>query len=442
MATGINDLVTISATDAARTLTANGFGRTCVLGYHTVFPENYRIYREPDALISDGFATDDPVYKMAAAVFDQSPRPVDLMVGRLPSAHTHTQVLSITSDTAGQYVRLNVTINGVTTPVERLIPGSSSPAAEATAVELLIEAITGVSSSAASADITITPATPGDVIYLTGLENCTVEDATPDAGYDDQIAVISAQSEGNGGFFFWAIDTHSETNIDLCAAWATTNKRPFMYQVIDYTEKAGTGALFSGLEGGASEYAFGVYTDDPEAYVQCGVAGFAGARSPGTFTVSMKPIIGVTPAILTATEETNLQGNNANFYVTRAGLPMIRGTDGGGVVASGQFLDIVHGRDAFLSDAQIAVATVMANNDKVDYTDEGVDLLLGALNAVGDRYSGKGKLFKAGTFFSRGEPVDDQSATDKGNRYYGAIKFGATYNGAIHKVNMTGVLVI
>jgi hypothetical protein len=442
MTTGINDLVTISATDAARTLTANGFGRTCVLAYHAVFPENYRIYREPDAMISDGFALTDQAYEMAAAVFSQNPRPVDVMVGRLPSAHTHTQDVLITSAVEGQYIRFNLTINGVTTPIERLIPAASSTGAEATAVEALTEAVAGVNSTVASSTVTVVPATNGDVIYITDCENCTVEDVTADAGYDDQIAVIHSQSEGNGGFFFWAIDTNSETNIDLCATWATTNKRPFMYQVVDYTEKAGTGALFSGLEAGASEYACGFWTADPAAYVQCAAAGFAGARVPGTFTLSMKTMIGVTTAILTATEETNLQGNNANFYVTRAGLPMIRGTDGGGVVASGQFLDLVHGRDAFLSDAQVAVATVMANNDKVDYTDEGTDLLVGALKAVGDRYSGTGKLFRAGTFFARAEPVDDQSSTDRGNRYFGAIKFGAQYNQAIHKVGITGTLVL
>jgi hypothetical protein len=307
---------------------------------------------------------------------------------------------------------------------------------------LLIEAVTGVASAASVADITITPAAAGDVIYLTDLENCTVEDSTPDAGYDDQIAVISAASEGVGGFYFFAIDTHSETNADLCAAWAATNKRVFMYQVIDYTEKAGTGAYFDGLKTAANEYAFGVYTDDPASYVQCAAAGFAGARAPGTYTLSTKTLIEVTPSTLTATEEANLQADNANIYVIRAGVSMLRGADGGGIMASGQFLDIVHGRDAFLSDLQVAVATAIANNEKIDYTDEGADILVGAMRAVQARYEGKGKLFRAGSTFAYAGLADDQSDTDIGNRYFPALKFGGRYNGAIHKANMTGTLTI
>lgn len=444
MATGINDIVTVTATDAARTLSAPGFGRACFLGYFptSIFPENYRIYTDPDGMISDGFDLNDPVYLMAASAFNQNPRPVDVMIGRLPSAHTHTQVLTITSAVEGQVVRLNVTINGTTTPITYTILAAATTTTVATAVELLIEAVTGVNASSSVADITIVPAANGDVIYLTDLENCTVEDSTPDAGYDDQIAVISAASEGVGGFYFFAIDTASETNIDLCAAWAATNKRPFMYQVIDYTEKAGTGALFSGVKGNANEYAWGCYTDDPASYIQCGAAGFAGARSPGTYTLSGKAILEVTPSILTATEEANLQAQNANIYVTRAGVPMLRGGKGGGVMASGQFLDIVHGRDAFLSDLQVAVASAIANNEKIDYQDEGVDVLVGAMRSVQLRYEGKGKLFRAGSTFAYGEPADDQSVTDQGNRYYGALKFGGEYNGAIHKANMTGTLTI
>jgi hypothetical protein len=104
VATGINDIVTVTATDAARTLSAPGFGRSCFLGYFptSIFPENYRIYTDPDGMISDGFDLNDPVYLMAASAFNQNPRPVDVMIGRLPAAHTHTQVLTITSAVEGR----------------------------------------------------------------------------------------------------------------------------------------------------------------------------------------------------------------------------------------------------------------------------------------------------------------------------------------------------
>lgn len=443
MASGLNDLATVSASSATRTLSATGFGRTACMAYHARFPERYRTYRELDAMVSDGFAVDEAAYLMAASVFGQNPRPVDVLVGRLPSAHTHTQVVTITNNTEGQHIKLTVKCaKQVATEIDYTIPAAQTLTQVATAVELLIEAAAGVSSSASVADITVTPVTAGDVIHITGLQNCTVEDATPDAGYDDELALLALASEGAGGFFFVATDTHSETNNDLVATWCNSNKKLFMYAVTDYTEKAGTGAHFSGMQSASSDFTYGTWTDDPGAYVECGQAGFAGARSPGTFTLSGKTIEGVEASVLTASEETNLQGVYANYYVTRGGVPMIRGGKRGGVCASGTHLDIVHGREAFLSDVQVAVAQVIASNEKVDYTDEGVDLLIGAVRGVQARYEGPGRLFKEGSTYARGESVDLQSTTDKGNRYYGAIKFGGVYSGAIQGAGLTGTLTL
>jgi hypothetical protein len=443
MASGLADLATVSATSATRTLSAAGFGRMCALAYHTRFPEHFRIYRELDAMVSDGFAVDEAAYSMVASCFAQNPRPTDVMVGRLPSAHTHTQVVTITSNTEGAHIKLTVKCaKQVATAIDYTIPAAQTLTQVAAAVELLIEAAAGVASAASVADITVTPVTAGDCIYITGLENCTVEDSTPDAGYDDQLAVIALASEGAGGFFFVATDTNSETNNDLVSTWAGANKKLFMYAVTDYTEKAGTGAHFSGMQSASSDFSYGTWTSDPEAYVNCGQAGFAGARSPGTFTLSGKTIEGVEASVLTSSEETNLQGVLANFYVTRAGVPMIRGGKRGGVCASGTHLDIVHGREAFLSDVQVAVAQVIASNEKVDYTDEGVDLLIGAVRGVQARYEGPGRLFKEGSTYARGESADAQSTTDKGNRYYGAIKFGGVYAGAIQGAGLVGTLTL
>jgi hypothetical protein len=437
---GISDVVSVSVAAAARNPSVTGFGRTLLLGYHTKFTETFRIYKSPDAMVSDGFATSDPLYKMAGAIFGQTSRPRDVMVGRLPAAHTHTQTVTITNATEGEHVKLTLTLDGTATEIDYTIPAAATLTSVATAVEALIEAVTGVASAPSVDVITVTPVTAGKVIYITDCLNCTVEDATADAGYDDQAAQIKIDSSGQGGFFFWAIDTNSEANIDLCVTWANTNKKPFMYQVQDYTEKAGTGALFSGVAATATDFAFGVHTDRPDTYPNCAAAGFSGGKQPGAYTLALKELPGVATSTYTDSQESNLRAVNANYYTTLADLPILLGSDNGGVCASGEFLDIVHGREAFLSDLQVAVFIAMRAGDKTDYSDEGTDLLVGAMRSVQARYEGKGKLFKEGTTWARAEPAEDMLAADVLSRHFPGLLFGGEYNGAIQSSGLTGTL--
>lgn len=87
----INDL-NIQITLATKPLTIQGFSRILILGNRTS-PNNliglYGIYSDLASMVSAGFSSSDPEYKMAALIFAQSPCPSDIAV------HIHSAAVDI-----------------------------------------------------------------------------------------------------------------------------------------------------------------------------------------------------------------------------------------------------------------------------------------------------------------------------------------------------------
>lgn len=420
----LSQFVEVNITQNTATIEREGFGIPLWLGYHTVFPERVRTYRSLSAMISDGFTLRAPAYRAVARGFAQSPRPGSYVIGRLPAAHTHTQLLTITSAVAGQYIRCKVIdpTTGTVNQIQRLIPAASNTTAEATAVELLIEAVTGVSSSAASAVITITPATPGDVVYIYDLENCTLQDTTPDAGYDDELAALKLV---DNTWFFITLDTASEANVDLVAAWAASNDKMLFVHTIDDTLLAGTGTLGSDLKTATNQNVVLLWAPN---FHECGGDGYlakGAPKTPGSISWAYKNITGLTPKTLTDTQANNLTVDNINWYQTKAG----RAFAYPGVCAGGEKIKIVHGTYAWRAAVSEEVFGLLINNDEVPYDDVGRDMLIGAVSAVTERFEKSG-LFMPGWTVTA-PSVADQTDADKAAGRFPDINVIAEYKSSI-----------
>jgi hypothetical protein len=429
----LSSFVQVNLTTNTATIARQGFGVPLWLGYHTVFPERYRRYRSLSAMVSDGFTTRHPAYRAVAREFAQNPRPPEAVVGRLPAAHTHTQTLTITSAVAGQYIRCKVIspVTGAVTQIERLIPSSSSTTAEAAAVELLIEAVSGVASAAASAVITITPDTAGDVVYIYDLENCELKDTTADAGYDDELAALQLV---DNSWYFITIDTCSQANVNLVAAWALANEKLYFVHTSAGDELTGAGTLGATLKAATNDRTVLLWA--PNVH-ECGAEGFlakGAPKAPGSITFAFKNIAGLTAKTLSDTSAGYLEADNINWYQTRAG----RAITFPGKCAGGEWVDIVHGTDALKAAMAEDVYAILVNSDKVPYTDAGRDLLLGAVSGVLQRFENSGLL--AAGWSVDAPSVDDQSDADKAARRFPNITFNARYAGAIHFAGIEGTL--
>ena len=90
----LTDLVNISISTRTRTPTQQGFGVPLIAAYHTLNADRVRTYSSPGGLITDGFKTTDPVYKIAQSLLAQDPSVRSFKVGR--RALPYTQVVDLT----------------------------------------------------------------------------------------------------------------------------------------------------------------------------------------------------------------------------------------------------------------------------------------------------------------------------------------------------------
>lgn len=438
---GIGDVIQVTITRNTRTPTRAGFGTPLLMAYHTRFPELYRVYEELSDMESDGFVSRDPAYRMAQALLSQSPRPERFVVGRLPAAHTHTQEVTITSAVEGEVVELSVVspTTGDVTEISYTIPAAATTTTVATAVELLVEAVAGVTAASAAAVITITPDTNGNIVYVYGLQNATIKDITADAAYDTALSALDLATPSADSWYTVHIDVASKANLDDVAAWAETRVKLFIGQTINSEEAAGTGALLTNLRDLGYDRTAMVYHPNLHQYPAVAWAGRTLPEDAGSITWAMKELIGVTPTQLTPTQESNLETASANFYVEVGGLNMVDGKNGGGIAVGGEYLDIMHGTDWFTARLQEEGLAYLANQGKVTYEDSTGDtmeaLVLAVLGAGVDR-----KLFTRGSLTATATKVANISSADRAARVFGPIKFGATYAGAVHKVRFQGTL--
>lgn len=440
---GLSDIVEIVVTNTTVLPTREGFGRACVMAYHTAFPELYRVYTSADDMVTDGFTTRSAAYRMVSALFNQNPRPVDVVVGRLPAAHTHTVTLTMLSAVQGQYIRFKCLrpTDGVEVQIEYLIGAAETTTTVATAVELLVEAIAGVNSTSAGAVITATPVTNGDMLYFYDFENVSVADTTADAAYDTALTALDNATPPAASWYYVLIDVASKANIDKVAAWAQTRIKAFFPTVINTAERDGASTIGGNLKTLAYTRTVPWYHPHLHEYLAAAVVGMASPRDAGAFTLALKSLLGVSTVLLTATHQTNLDTAGLNYYQAIKGLSLTDGPNGGGTTSQGQYFDIIHGTDWFTEELQTEVLAYLAGLDKAPYTDATGDILENLGLAVGARGVDR-NLFVAGTLACDAPLVSTISAVQRAARQFGDIKFSATLAGAIHKAKFRATLSI
>src|SRR5574343_255077 len=167
MAASLDTIIDVSISANTTTPSRPGFGIPLFCGYHTKYADIVRTYNKASELVDDGFATTDPLYLMAAAAFSQKPRPAEVKIGRLTTAVKCRHVITVTTATEGEVISFTlVSPDGTVNSISRTVPAASNTTAEAAAVELLVEACSGIDSSAANADVTIESTAAGNTFYV------------------------------------------------------------------------------------------------------------------------------------------------------------------------------------------------------------------------------------------------------------------------------------
>lgn len=161
-------------------------------------------------------------------------------------------------------------------------------------------------------------------------------------------------------------------------------------------------------------------------------------KEVGSITWKFKHLNGVTPESLTVNELKTINKGNAIAYTTVLG----RDQTTEGKVASGEYIDTVHGIIWVKNEMQARLQKLLQDNDKIPYDQTGINMILAVANGVLNQAYEQGiiqtdKNGKA-DFTISAKPREEQSAQDLSDRRYGGIQFSYHAAGAVHSLVIHG----
>jgi len=270
-----------------------------------------------------------------------------------------------------------------------------------------------------------------------------------DAGDATITAGLNAIQSATQDWYAWIIippGTYAD-EVKLAAAWNETQKKIFFQStadpnVLDSGDVTDLAYFFQNLSYDRTVSIYHPNSQDETpagtpAWMESGWPGEALPYDPGSQTWAYKTISGVASYGLTSAERTAALDKACNIYTSTAGVNVTEE----GVVASGEYIDIIRGLDWLEARLQEAIFTELVNKRKIPYTNEGIALIENAVRGVLSAAAAAGILIEESIEVTV-PALADISDTDKLNRNLPDVDFVATVQGAIHKVEINGTVTV
>lgn len=449
----INDLVGSTITVGSATATQSSFGVPAVLaqfpagtkGFNASGPgSRTQYYNSLAAMLAAGWVVTDAVYQAAAAVFKQNPHTTQIMVGRIDAAdgsaaasgaainaeNSNWYTFGVVGFLTGKFT-LSVDLiasNSIASTVNGKAIGAvvfasthaATMAAWLTAIQVVFPTATGV----VSGD-TLTLTIPNqDVFSITAVVTLGASQPTTSVSYSLTRTSVTP----------WMDWSESAVKIGL---WSDSD--PAQYAAP--TGVVGTACLgeYAQLKGYRRTAV--MYHQTPGEYMQFAAPGLELGYTPGLRTWAFKSYAGVSPDILTSTQDESIRAKNINVYTTVYGAGGSLGVtfNYAGTCANAQtFIDDVRGTDWLNSKIQTDQLNLSIANPKIPFNDAGIQLRVQTLR-------GSLKAAQANTILDpQVDPVITYplaaacSPTDKGNRVLNGVSWSASYAGSIQNANIAG----
>lgn len=432
----LDNVVEVTVTADGTPLSRQGFGTMAIVtaqGAGALAVETFTSL----AAVGTAYGVDSPRYRSAQAAFSQSPRPKRIKFIDTTLAVAQSVDVVVQAATDGTVTSLKVYYHDGTTATFSQTASSQTTTQIATALAASISSgSTIVSASGSGATITITNDTDGQVFFVEMLTNLDAyDDNTADPGYAAQLtSALTLDADWYG----LCVDVNSEAIVDAVAAWAEANEKLFIACVADGRELGASGTIGSGLVSSAYERTALLWHSRPWQYA--GVAWMAARLvdpDQGQQTWAFATLAGITVDEITPTQRGYLDGDRTNFYVELAGRNVVLSSSstlpGGGFVASGEWIDVVHGTDWLRVRIQEDIATLVLNAGKLPYTQGGIDAVGAALSRRLKQAERLGFLLADSSSVSVPN-LADVSAGDRQARILNDVTASARYASAIHKV--------
>ncbi|GHU34497.1 hypothetical protein FACS1894172_14850 [Spirochaetia bacterium] len=158
-------------------------------------------------------------------------------------------------------------------------------------------------------------------------------------------------------------------------------------------------------------------------------------KQPGSATWKFKELQGVPTYVLTQGQVNTVEGKNVTWYMSTADVPITSD----GKTASGEYIDIIHGLDWLKALIETYVFIPFVQNDKVSYTDVGIEMIASQLRKA----LAQGVTNKLLASFTVSVPKAYQVSTlMKGQRTLPDLTFTGVLAGAIHRTIIEGVVTL
>lgn len=301
-------------------------------------------------------------------------------------------------------------------------------------------ALTG---TAGSKVLTATGNAPGNWFALSTSNPAvlTNKHTTTDPGVATDLAsIVTAQTDWYGLY----LPNHSQAITTAAAAWVEANKRIMVQDCQDTTALAtvgglgGTGDTLDALATSKYTRTMGAFHHRGDQMMGAAWMGRLLPKDPGSATWKFKSLAGVDITVFTPTQKTNLLSRFGNGYEQPA--PGVAVTFEG-TVADGEYMDAIVGDDWVRTDMQVRVFVAEANSDKLEYEDTGLAVIEAAIIAT-LKEAVRRKIYVKGSYTVTMPLITNVSASDKSTRTLNNVSWTAQRSGAIHKVNVNGIVVL
>jgi hypothetical protein len=410
-----------------------------------------RIFGSLDEIAAAGFPADSFVYRAAAKQYSQSNHIGNMYVGwKIPGGVNITTGVLSAALTAGQTI--SWTVNG--TPMAEIAfdtEGGSEKCLDRMVADLTDEfsalftaqkvdakTIT-LYGATATINVTISGGTPPSMAF-------TVNAIPADPNW---TAALTKIKEQNNDWYAISVSARQMANQQECAQWIQANEKLGGLCSGDNTisdEETGDIAAWAKLNNLDRVFVF-FHPDAKLADAEVDVlsaadpipeAAYFGkmlTKHPGSATWKFKELQNVPTYELTQGQVSKVESKNATWYMTTADVPMTAE----GKTAAGEYIDVIHGLDWLKARIHNLVFTPMVQQDKIPYTDEGVQIIVSALRAALE----DGKKYQILASYDISYPaVADIAANWKAERTLPDINFTGALAGAIHKTIINGTITL
>ncbi|AXI29451.1 hypothetical protein CIB87_10670 [Priestia megaterium] len=255
------------------------------------------------------------------------------------------------------------------------------------------------------------------------------------ATYDPAGTTVKTAVDAVGKYFdndwFFVLTAGVELTDEIAVADYVEGKKVKFYAV-KVTDVADLNAFK------VKNYAYVMVYYHPTDQLEAAAVGALGSVDVGSITWKFKTLAGITPVAMTADELTTIHEAGGNTYVTKAGTPQTSE----GITASGEYIDVIHGKSWLKVNIENSVQQAFSNNGKVSFDNRGIALLNGAVTTVLQKGYTQGIIAED----EEGNPIysvdtvsrTETSETDRAARVYNGLSFSLELAGAIHEAKIKG----